>query len=73
MNDTHESNFDLYVHERLKEAGIEADYQHTSTVQLQEALSTASKNQTGERGMPDFLAVVGEYVLVVEDKADREK
>lgn len=41
-----ESNFDLYIHDQLKEAGIEAEYQHTSIFQLQEALRTASKAQT---------------------------
>ncbi|MBQ9388862.1 MAG: SAM-dependent DNA methyltransferase [Synergistaceae bacterium] len=73
MNDTHESNFDIYIHGLLKEAGINAEYQHTSVTKLNEALSTASKNQTGEKGMPDFIAVVNGYVLVIENKADRDK
>ena len=68
-----ESNFDLYIHDRLKEAGIDAEYQYTSNTQLQGALRTASKSQTGEAGKPDFIAVVGEYVLVIEDKAGRDK
>ncbi|MBQ7168674.1 MAG: SAM-dependent DNA methyltransferase [Synergistaceae bacterium] len=63
----------MYVHSLLTGSGIDSEYQHTSVTELQSALATASKSQTGEHGMPDFLAVVGEYVLVVEDKADRDK
>ena len=68
-----ESNFDMYIHDLLSEAGIDAEYQHTEILQLAEALSTASKGQTGEAGKPDFIAVVNDYVLVLEDKADRDK
>lgn len=68
-----ESNFDIYIHKLLSESGIESEYQHTDIAQLNEALSTASKSQTGKNGMPDFIAVVGEYLLVIEDKADRDK
>ena len=66
-----ESNFDMYIHGLLSEAGIEADYQNTEILQLQEALATASKSQNGNNGMPDFISVVNGYVLVIEDKADR--
>ena len=68
-----ESNFDIYIHSLLIEAGIDAEYQYTSIMQLQEALSTSSKGQTGEPGKPDFIAIVKDYVLVIEDKADRDK
>ena len=63
----------MYIRDLLSEAGITADYQHTEILQLQEALAAASKFQTGEHGKPDFIAVVNEYVLVIEDKADRAK
>lgn len=35
--DIHESNFDLYIHDLLKDSGIDAEYQHTSISELQEA------------------------------------
>ena len=73
MTDNHESNFDIYVHKLLTDSGINAEYQHTSITELQNALSTASKSQTGERGMPDFIASSGEFLLIIEDKADRDK
>ena len=69
----YESNFDIYIHDLLKEAGIESEYQHTEIAYLNEALSTASKNQTGESGYPDFIAIVEGYVIVIENKADRDK
>ena len=68
-----ESNFDMYIHDLLSEAGISAEYQHTSIIPLQQALATASKSQNGNNGLPDFIAVVKDYVLVIEDKADRDK
>ena len=68
-----ESNFDLYIHDELAKVGIDAEYQHTEITQLQEALATASKSQNGNNGMPDFIAVVKDYVLVIEDKAARDK
>ena len=68
-----ESNFDMYIHDLLSEAGINAEYQHTSIIPLQQALATASKSQNGNNGLPDFIAVVKGYVLVIEDKADRDK
>ena len=68
-----ESNFDIYIHDLLKESGIDAEYQHTEILGLQEALAHSSKSQTGEAGKTDFIAVVNDYVLVIEDKSDREK
>ena len=68
-----ESNFDIYIHGLLRESGIDAEYQYTSITPIQDALGTASKSQTGEAGKPDFIAVVNDYVLVIEDKADRNK
>ena len=68
-----EAPFDLYIHGLLKEAKIEADYQGSSKKEIQEALSTASKSHTGNAGAPDFTAVVRDFVLVIEDKADKNK
>ena len=68
-----ESNFDLYIHDLLTSSKIHADYQHTEIIALNEALKTASKSQTGEKGMPDFIAVVKGFYLVIEDKADQSK
>ena len=66
-----EANFDLYIHDLLVEAGIQADTQGSNIVPINEALKTASKHQTGKAGFPEYTAVVGDFVLVMEDKADR--
>ena len=66
-----EANFDLYLHDLLVEAGIQADTQGSNIVPINDALKTASKHQTGKAGFPEYTAVVGDFVLVMEDKADR--
>lgn len=55
----------------LVEAGIQADTQGSNIVEINNALKTASKHQTGKAGFPEYTAVVGDFVLVMEDKADR--
>lgn len=66
-----EANFDLYIHDLLVEAGIQADTQGSNIVPINDALKTASKHQTGKAGFPEYTAVVDDFVLVMEDKADR--
>ena len=66
-----EANFDLYLHDLLVEAGIQADTQGSNIVSINDALKTASKHQTGKAGFLEYTAVVGDFVLVMEDKADR--
>ncbi|MBQ7594425.1 MAG: N-6 DNA methylase, partial [Synergistaceae bacterium] len=68
-----EANFDLYIHDLLTEAKIDASYQGTTLPELNDALATASKSQTGEIGRPDYVAVVKDFVLVIENKAERDK
>ncbi len=66
-----EANFDLYIHDLLVEAGIHADTQGSNVIEINNALKTASKHQTGNVGFPEYIAVVNDFVLVMEDKADR--
>lgn len=66
-----EANFDLYIHQLLCEAGIKADTQGSNNVEIDNALKTASKHQTGKAGYPEYVAVVRDFVIVMEDKADR--
>ena len=68
-----EAPFDLYINDLLREAGIRADYQSSNINEIREALLSASKSQTGNTGYPDFTALIGDYVIVIEDKADRDK
>lgn len=68
-----EANFDLYIHGLLADAKIDATAQGSSVVDIDKALKTASKKQTGGVGFPEYCAVVGDFVLVFEDKPDRSK
>jgi len=43
-----EANFDLYIHDLLVEAGIQADTQGSNIVEINNALKTASKHQTAK-------------------------
>ena len=66
-----EANFDLYIHDLLVEAGIQADTQGSNVFEINNALKTVSNHQTGNTGYPEYVAVVRDFVLVMEDKADR--
>ena len=58
---------DLWVSSQLKECGIEYDAQGSDVKELDEALKTASKRGTGKAGYPEYVSVVDDYVIVIED------
>ena len=58
-----EANFDLYIHDLLVEAGIQADTQGSNVFEINNALKTASKYQTGKAGFPEYVAVVRDLFL----------
>ena len=60
---------DLWVHDLLKEAEIELDAQGSSIKEIDEALKTASKRGTGNVGFPEYVGVVKDFLIVIEDKA----
>ena len=68
-----EGDFTNYIQNRLEAVEIFSDTQSSHNIELDGALGTASKNQTGERGYPDHIALVEDFVLVMEDKSDRLK
>lgn len=68
-----EAKTDLWVYDLLKEAGIELDPQGCSIKEVDEALKTASKKGTGNVGYPEYAGVVGDFLLVIEDKSDLSK
>ena len=61
---------DLWVASQLNACGIKYDAQGSTVFEIDEALSIASKRGTGHAGYPEFVAVIGDFVLVIEDKAD---
>lgn len=64
---------DLWVASQLNDANIKFDAQGSNVKEINEALKTASKRGTGNAGYPEYTAVIGDFVLVVEDKADIQK
>ena len=68
-----EINTDLWVYELLKQADIELDPQGSSVKELNEAFKTASKKGTKKVGFPEYVGIVKDYVIVIEDKADLSK
>lgn len=61
---------DLWVFTLLNEADIHLDPQGSTIKELNDALKTASKRGTGKVGFPEYVGVVKDYLLVIEDKAD---
>ncbi|MBR4153530.1 MAG: N-6 DNA methylase [Selenomonadaceae bacterium] len=68
-----EFDFTNYIQNRLEDVEIFSDTQSSNNIEIDGALKTASKNQTGKIGYPDHIALVEDFVLVMEDKSDRLK
>ena len=65
-----EATTDLWVHDLLKEAVIELDAQGSTIKEIDDALKSASKRGTGKAGFPEYVGVVKDFIIVIEDKAD---
>lgn len=63
-----ERTTDYIIYDMLRSAGIEPYPEKCPIVEVQDALKTASKRGTGRIGKPEFIAKVGNYLIVVEDK-----
>lgn len=61
---------DLIVAQKLKDVGIKFSPNGSSIVDIKKALKSASKRCSGRNGYPEFVARVGEFLIVIEDKAD---
>ncbi|BCB41452.1 type II restriction endonuclease subunit M [Vibrio alginolyticus] len=64
---------DYWVKSLLDEASVSLEPQGSSIVEINEALKTASKKGTGRVGFPEFVGVVKDFLIVIEDKADLSK
>ncbi|MBQ8098825.1 MAG: SAM-dependent DNA methyltransferase, partial [Bacteroidaceae bacterium] len=67
-----EKKTDIIVARLLTEAGIYFTPEESCIVEVNEALKTASKRDTGRKGFPEFVAQSGDFILVIEDKPDAE-
>jgi type I restriction-modification system DNA methylase subunit len=61
---------DHIIFNMMTDAGMKPEPESTQIREVQEALRTASKHRTGEVGKPEFIAQVGQYLIIVEDKKD---
>ena len=64
---------DFWVYDLLKEANLNLEPQGSSIKEIDTALKSASKNKTGKIGFPEFVGIVKDFILVIEDKADISK
>ncbi len=64
---------DLWVYGLLREANIEFEAQGSSQPEINNALKTASKKGTGKVGFPEAVAIVKDFLLVIEDKPELSK
>lgn len=66
---------DLWVYDMLKGIGVDNKFsaQGSSIKEIDEALSSASKKGTGNVGFPEYVGVVKDFLIVIEDKASLNK
>lgn len=66
---------DFWVYELLKEVCLDKklEPQGSSIKEINNALKSASKKGTGNVGFPEFVGVIKDFILVIEDKADLQK
>ena len=63
---------DHIVFNLMANAGLSPEPEKTQIYEVQEALKTASKRFTNKNGRPEFIAMSGNYLIIVEDKAKNE-
>ena len=70
-----EVNTDLWVHEMLKEVEIRDKFsaQGSDIREINEALKSASKKGTGNAGFPEYVGVVKDFLILIEDKSSVDK
>jgi len=68
-----EKNTDLMVAKLLDASHISYRAEESGIKEIDEALKTASKRGTKNRGYPEFVGLSRGFVLIIEDKADLDK
>ena len=69
----YEKKTDFIVAQLLTNAGLDFTMNGSQIEEINEALKTSSKRGTGKTGFPEFVAQSGEFIIVIEDKADQTK
>lgn len=60
-----EKKTDILIARLLTEAGIDFTPEESSIAEINEALKTASKRDTGRKGFPEFVAQSGDFIIVI--------
>lgn len=68
-----EASTDLWVYDLLKDAGLQLYPQGSSIKEIKEALKSASKKGTGRVGFPEYVGVVKDFIILIEDKSNVDK
>ena len=68
-----EKTTDHIIYSLMQQASLKPSAEKTRIGEVQEALKTASKRLTGKAGRPEFIALSGDFLLVVEDKASTDR
>ena len=66
-----EKETDFWVHSLLTTAGITLHTDKSGVKEIDAALKTASKSGSGKMGKPDFIGIVSDFLIVIEDKKDQ--
>ena len=69
----YEKKIDFIVAQLLTNASLDFTMNGSQIEEINEALKTSSKRGTGKTGFPEFVAQSGEFIIVIEDKADQTK
>ena len=59
---------DLWVARQLDDCLIEYDAQGSNVKEIDDVLKSASKRGTGKAGYPEYVFVIQDFVVVIEDK-----
>ena len=62
-----EAKTDLWVHGLLQEAKVQLEPQGSTILEINNALKTASKNGSGNVGFPEYVGVVKDFLIVIEN------
>ncbi|MBB1124425.1 class I SAM-dependent DNA methyltransferase [Limosilactobacillus albertensis] len=65
-----EGTTDLWVNHLLEDVDIHLDYQSSKIKNIDSALHTASKRLNGKPGYPEYVGIVRDFLIVIEDKSD---
>ncbi len=64
---------DLWVARQLDDCSIEYDAQGSNIKEIDDVLKSASKRGTGKAGYPEYVFVIQDFVVVIEDKPSLSK